>query len=824
MNTWLLPASAASFWVGLLAGPRWSGLVGPWGWLVIGVAALVSAWLATPRDLSGDPLRLAGLAPSPAPSVQAVAEGRSAPRGGTAAPAFGLAIIGVLALGIGWGGMAERRLEGSFLASLAPDRVTLGATVREDPRPTAFGWRAIVDVRSVSWSGGSVRLGERLWLSGDDEAPAVVRGDLIRAEGSLEVPDDPGFADLLHTKGAAAAMRVSDLERLGGAPQPFVRATQVVREVVGRSIRAVFPPREAGLLLGLALGDDSGLDPATERDFRATGLTHLLVVSGGNVAMVLGPVLGLATVLGLARVAKVVLGVTTVAFIVVLTGIEPSVLRAGTMATLVLVGMLLGRPRSTAVVLSGAVFVLLALDPLLVRNIAFQLSVAATAGMVALAGPFADRFERWVPLPVALAAGTTLAAQLGVSPILLYHFHAVPGITLLANVLAAPTVAPALLLGLVAAGAGIVSVPLGQVLGLAAQVPMRLLALIADLGGRAPVASVTSRGGLGVSVGGITVVVTITVMLRTGWRPPRRMLVLGVAALPLLVWASAVSKGPPSELTVRIFDVGQGDAALVSSPAGATMLVDGGPDDEQVAIELAALGVKRLDVVVASHPHADHITGLPTVLARFPVGVVLHPGCPTTSTLQLELDRAIVDEGVAVRTPAAGDTLTVGDLRVDVLSPDRCWSGTESDTNNDALVLRVSLGDAVVLFATEPEEPAQEAMLAAGVDLRADLLKVPHHGAATSVDAFFAAVGAEVAVVPVGENTYGHPVPSTLEAIATSGSAIYRSDHHGTVTVTFGSDGPVVTTERGPPADEVASVQVGASSLIDPGPVVGAAR
>ena len=265
-----------------------------------------------------------------------------------------------------------------------------------------------------------------------------------------------------------------------------MRATQAVRTTVGRSIEAVFPAREAGLLMGLALGDDSHLDPGVERDFKATGLTHLLVVSGGNVAMVLGPVLALVTMLGVPRSVQVAIGLATVAFIVVLTGAEPSVMRAGTMSALTLVGLLLGRARSTAVVLSGAVLVLLIVQPVLVRSIGFQLSVTATAGMVAMAAPLGERFARVMPAPVAAAAGTTLAAQLGVTPILLFHFHDVPGVTLLANVVAAPTVAPSLLLGLVAAACGIVAEPLGHLVGLAAQVPMRALQLIANVAGRAP--------------------------------------------------------------------------------------------------------------------------------------------------------------------------------------------------------------------------------------------------------------------------------------------------------------------------------------------------
>jgi competence protein ComEC len=797
VSGWLLPAATAAFWAGLLLWTPLPRSIGPWTCGALAVAAFAAAWLAAPSERSEDPLAGSGLVAEAAPSLVAVAaERRREATGGAVLAAPVLALVGVVFLGAAWSGVAERRLAGSFLSGLSGESTTLEATVREEPRPTALGWRAVVDVRRATWSEGSASFRERVWISGDEAPPSVVRGDLVRIGARLEVPEDAGFRDAMHAKGIAVTARVDELERLGASPNAFVRATQVVREVVGRSISSVFPPREAGLLLGLALGDDSKLDPATERDFKATGLTHLLVVSGGNVAMILAPALALAALLGLGRVGQTAIGVTTVAFVVVLTGAEPSVMRAGTMATLALVGVLLAKPRSTAVVLSGAVFVLLVLDPLLVRQVGFQLSVAATAGMVALANPLGDRFTRVMPKPVALAAATTCSAQLGVTPILLFHFHDIPVVTIPANVVAAPTVAPSLLLGLIAAAVGIVSEPLGRLAALGALVPMTILQLVANVGGRAPIAHITSRGGLAVLILGTAAVVGLTVALRTGWRPPRGVTLVAVALLPVLVWTTAVAKGPPSDLTVRVFDVGQGDAALVTTPAGATMLIDGGPDEEQVATELAALGVKRVDVVVASHPHADHIVGLPAVLARFQVGVVMYPGCPTTSALQVELDRAIDDEGIPVRTPAAGDVFHVGDLRVDVLSPDRCWQNTESDTNNDALVLRVSHGDAVVLFATEPEEPAQEVLLDSGVDLTANVLKVPHHGAATSLPEFFDAVRADVAIVPVGENTYGHPVPSILDAIEQSGSEVWRTDERGTVTVVFGREGPVATGAR----------------------------
>jgi competence protein ComEC len=762
----------------------------------LGLAGLVGALIAAPGVRRGPhALTRAGLLDADVPAVDAVAAPPTEPRSAGIATVAVL-LVGVLGLALAWGGLQEARVRGSALSRLAPGRVTLVGTLKVDPGAGSYGWSAVVDATRVEWESGISSIRESVWVGGDEDLPNAVRGDLVRVEGTLQLPDDAGFADALHHKGIAVALRLDMFERLGGAPNTFVRATQVFRAFVGRSIDRLFPPKEAGLLLGLVLGDDSQLDPGLARDFQATGLGHLLVVSGENVAMVLAPMLALAAWAGLTRWPRFLLCLGTVAFFVVLTGAEPSVLRAGVMATLTLLGVLMGRPRSTASILAGAVLVLIVLDPWLVWSIGFQLSVAATAGMVALASPVADRLRRFLPLPIALAAGTTIAAQFGVTPILLFHFHEVPGVTIVANLAAFPAVSPALLLGIAASTLGLLWMPLGRFVAVFALLPMRYLQLIADGLAKAPVASVTSRGGPIVLVVGVVVFALVVRWLRSGYAPPRRFVVVAAALAPVLVWSTAVGVGPPDGLTVRFFDVGQGDAALVTSPSGATILIDGGPDEEQAATYLAGLGVKRLDLVVASHPHADHVIGLPAILARVPVGLVIDPGCPDASSLQADLDRAIADEGVPVEHPRTGASYQIGDLHLEVLSPHECWTGTESDTNNDALVLMLSRGEDTVLFATEPEEPAQEWLLDQGTPLAADVMKVPHHGAATSVPEFFEAVHAQVAVVSVGENDYGHPVPATLASIVSTGARVWRTDQHGTVTVTFSDGVPEVSADR----------------------------
>ncbi len=793
MSSWILPGAAGAMWAGLLVRPGVGGAVPVVAWVVGGALGLAAALALAPARSQRErgALERMGLSPAPSPA-DAVASPR-ANRSGATWPAAVVAVLATLALAIGWGSAHAHRVEGALVSRLAPASVVVEGSLRVDPKAEADRWSAVLDVALVRWSGRVAAVHESVWLSGRDEPPDAVRGDRVRVSGTLGVPEDAGFGEFLLRRGIAAELRVSDAERLGPAAFAPIRWAQTVRALVGRSIVATFPPREAGLLLGLAVGDDSGLDPIVERDFRASGLSHLLVVSGGNVAMVLAPVLALGAALRFSLWARFALGVGTTAFFVVLTGGEPSVMRAGVMAGLALIGVLLGRPRSSASILSAAVVGLLALDPTLVWSVGFQLSVAATGGMIALATPIAERM-RFLPTPVAMALGATLAAQIGVTPVLLFYFHEVPLSTVLANVLAFPAVAPAMLLGLVAAGAGVLAEPAGDAVAFVALVPMRYLIAVADELARSPLPWITGGGGFTLVLG-LAVAVGLTWWLRTDRRAPRIALILCLALAPLAVWTNALSSGAPASLTVRFLDVGQGDAALVTSPRGATVLVDGGPDPAIVATALSALGVRRLDVVVATHPHADHVVGLPAVLARIPVGVLLEPGCRSDSHDLETLLEAAHAEGVPVRHPRAGQTLSVGDLRLQVLAPEACWEGTESDANNDSLVIVASIGEDTVLLTGDAEQPAQELLLERPGVLAADVLKVPHHGGATSLPEFFEAVRPEVCVVSSGQpNPYGHPAPEALGWMRDAGCAIVRTDGLDDVIVSFERGRPVVAS------------------------------
>jgi competence protein ComEC len=639
---------------------------------------------------------------------------------------------------------------------------------------------------------------DRVWLQGDRAAPAVSPADEVLVRGTIDPLPPTEFGDYLRRRGYPAVLDVRRVEVAGPAANRLIRTAWSVRSALSVSIRRLFPAKEAGLLMGISLGDTSRLDPAIEEDFMATGLSHLTAVSGGNLVMFLAPILGLTLLVRLGRRGTFVVGSAATVFFVLLTGGQPSVLRAAAMSWITMTGVFLGRPRSPPAIMGGAVLVLLALDPTLAHAIGFQLSVAATAGMALLAGPLTNRL-RALPRWLALPAAATLSAQAGVTPLLLYHFGLVPTVTLLANVLVFPSVAPAMVLGLAAGSIGLVSITVGTMLATLARLPLGYLAGVAHWLARFPFPIVTSPGSqVLVLLAGIGAVIVATWWLRVNRKIPRPAVSILVVALAAFIWVGAVRAGPPALLTVTFFDVGQGDAALVRSPGGAAILVDAGPEEHTVTRELAARGVRRVDLVVATHPHADHVAGLPSVLARFAVALVVDPGCEGDSPFHGDFRRAVRSAGVPLRHPRPGTVLIVGDVRVEVLGPDRCFVGTESDANNDSLVLRVSLGSSSVLFSGDAEQPAQEVLLEKRPQLlTADVLKVPHHGGDTSLSEFLGAVHARVAVVSVGPNRYGHPVPSVMAELSGLGMRVFRTDRSGDVTLQLRGDEVLIQSSHG---------------------------
>jgi competence protein ComEC len=795
MRTWILPAAAVSFGTGILLADERVGTVAGIALVVAGTLTLAaSAFLGRRRrGRSRFILENARLLDQKGERSEASREALAAPEpedDHRPPPASRLAalLVGFALLGAGWS--VVRRAPTDGLQALDGRFMRFRGTIASDPRMHSFGWGVEANLSRLELTSQVVRLSAKAWLQGRARPPPVEPGHAVLGTGVLRAlrVGSSGFEDHLVRRGALAILRVTRLRVLGASGNPALRLANTVRRAIRRGAERALPPREAGLFLGLSVGDTDTLHPEVEEDFRATGLGHLLAVSGSNVAMFLVPVLATVAFAGGGLVPRFVAGLIAVIFFALLTRWEPSVLRASVMASLALLGVLTGRPRSTAAVLGAAALLLLVADPGLARSLGFQLSVAATAGIAALASPLALRLG-WLPKPVALALAATLGAQVGVTPILLLSFGIVPGVTPLANVVAFPAVPLALSAGLVASATALVWEPLGSALGKVAVFPLAYLASVADRLGRAPVPSL-SGGGL--FLAGLTAVLGVMAAWRL--RRGRRKLGTGVAVIALvaLIWSAAARAGPPSSLTVTFLDVGQGDAAVVRTPEGATLVIDAGPEEQLVATKLAAMGVRRIDLAVATHAHADHVEGFPAVFSRFPIGVLLEPGCDHESPSYHRLIEAVRDEDIRVHHARGDEKFTLGELVVEILGPDEC---SHTGPNDDSVVVRVRYEDATVLFPGDAEHAAQQDLLDDADPIVADVLKVAHHGGDTSLEEFVRRVGAEVAVVSVGPNDYGHPVPEVLATLEEAGARVIRTDVLGDITLSFARGGALVDTQ-----------------------------
>lgn len=711
-------------------------------------------------------------------------------------------LVGVVA---GAGGAASRVAlrDAEPLAGLVRGHATVqvALVVADDPRPVrgAAGRPAVyavpADLSAVS-EPVTLRLSARVLVLATDPAwRNLLPGQRLTAAGRLE-PARPG--DLR----AAVLSATGPPERLG-EPSWAQRAAGGLRAGLQRAC-APLPREPGGLLPGLVVGDTSSLEPAVADDFRATGMTHLLAVSGSNVALVVGFVLGLVRWCRAGPRVAAALSVAALVGFVILVRPSPSVLRAAAMGGVGLLGLILGRP-ATAVPALGAVVALLVLvDPQLAAEPGFALSVLATAGILLVAPGWRDALrDRGVPAGLAEALAVPAAAQFMCAPVIAALWGTVGLVSVPANLLAVPAVAPATILGVATALLSAVWPTGAEYVAWIASWPARWLVLVARIGAETPAGVVPWPGG---TTGGLLLAAFLLAVVLLGrYLLVRRLVAIGVVAVVLGALPVRLVAGgwPPQGWLMVVCDVGQGDTVVLPAGPGQAVVVDAGPDPAATDRCLRRLGVRHVPLLVLSHFHADHVGGVDGVFRDRTVGAVLTSAHGEPAAGRGAVLRAAAARAVPVSVPAAGARYFLGGLELTVLGPAHALGGTRSDANNNSLVLRAVVLGRVVLLAGDAEEDEQRSLLArAGADgVRADVLKVAHHGSAYQDPEFLDAVDPAIALVSVGtDNSYGHPNAAVLSRLARGGARVERTDERGDVAATVTDQGlAVVARGRDPP-------------------------
>ncbi len=565
------------------------------------------------------------------------------------------------------------------------------------------------------------------------------------------------------------------------APGRIQRLAGAVRAGLRRGVEPL-PAGPEALLPGLVIGDTSQLSTEVLDEFRTTGLTHLVAVSGANLAIVVATILALTRRLGAGRrLGGVLAGLAMLGFVVVARP-SPSVLRAAVMSAVVLIGLQGGRRSAALPALGAATLGLVLADPALARAAGFALSVLATAGIVLLARPLRARLPARLPGWLAEAIAVPLAAQIACTPVLVAYFGRLSLVAVPANVLAAPAVPPATVVGVLVGVCAPVGLPVAQLLARLAQLPAAWLLMIAHYGAGVPSAQIGWPAGTAGAALAIVATAGAAAVLRR--RPLRAM--AAVVLVSSLAAAGALTRiapaWPPTGWAMVACDVGQGDGLVLAAGPGTAVVVDTGPDPISIDRCLRVLHVRDVPLVVLTHQHADHVEGLPGVLRNRRVGGIEIGPLREPPVESARVARWAAAARVPVRHVVDGERVGVGTLSWQVIAPAHPFAGTDSDPNNSSIVLRVRLPGFIVLLTGDIELEAQRELLSSGVDLSADVLKVPHHGSSRQVPDLFARVGARLAVVSVGAgNDYGHPAASTMARLAASGAGAFRTDRDGAV-------------------------------------------
>jgi len=657
-------------------------------------------------------------------------------------------LLGVLICGAvlsGW--LAAVRVEATLGAELIGGPVRLRGVIADEPVPGNPG--AVFLFRADCRVEGDVCVAVALPPVGvETTSPGgVTAGDRVEIAGELE--PRPG-----RLRGDPIAGRVVDaaVARLQSPPNLLFGAGNALRlHVVGR-LAGRSPRPATALMAGLLIGDTSAMSEDDLDALRRSGLTHFVAVSGSNVALFLVAWWAVSAPFLADPRLRSLWGLVGLALFVVVTRWEASVVRASTMAGLVLVGRAVAVPIDAWTALGVAITCLLLVSGDLATNVGFQLSVAATAGVLAGARAFAGRRPRWF----WAALGATAAAQLAVTPLLLLHFGTVPLLSPVANVLAAPLVMVATATGGVGAVAGVD--------------PLLTIGLVAAKG----VLAVAHIAGDWPQLGWTEV----ALLAGLGWSLRFRLVRPAVVAVMLVMVVPAV--GPyraPAVATVTVLDVGQGDAILVQGNRGEVVLIDGGRDPNVLRDKLRMRNITHLDIVIVSHGDDDHLGGLIGLPGRLEIGELWVPDQPQASGAFDSFVAAAGGAGIPVRAVRAPSRARWGDIAVVVLGPRRRYAAA----NDGSVVVLLHAGGRSMLLAGDIEAVAQRDIDPVPIDV----LLVPHHGSATSDLEWLQAIAPRLAVVSVGPNRYGHPSPVVLATLRKSGAEVLTTRGEGDIVVPF---------------------------------------
>ncbi|WP_235014790.1 ComEC/Rec2 family competence protein [Microbacterium sp. SLBN-154] len=788
MRRWRMPVAAVIVWIAAAA-----ATLHPQAAAVVAATAWTAAVLALAAALA----------------ARAASKGRRAtggPKGlWLAAVVLGFAAAGVASTGVALAAPTMQEVQQRVPAgrSVEAEIIVTGKVERRGTSEWAFDAVALsVATGDPAVPGpGTVTVGIVIADADRDVLPELDVGARVRLTAVASQPYPGDRATLvLRARGQPVILR---------PPTGLLAVASELRSGLVAAVNGLPDPGRT-LIPGLAVGDTRLVTADLETAMTASSLSHLTAVSGANCALVVGVAYVLAAALGLRRGARTIVSLIALSGFVVLVTPEPSVVRAGVMAAVAMLAVILGRSGIGLAVLSLAVVTLLALDPWLSTSLGFALSAVATGSLLVLAPPLAVGLSRALPGSLALILSVPIAAQIACGPLLVLIQPTVPLYGVIANVLAAPAAPVATIIGLLACLSPMIPLVQSGLTALA-WVPAAWIAAIAETASALPGSQSPWMGGLGglltLAAAGGAVWVLVAIRPRRRGAVGALRLISGLALALVLGIVSGTTAlrtlaGPltlPGAWSVIACDIGQGDAILVRSD-GEVALVDTGPDPVALGACLDRVGVDRIDLLVLTHFDIDHTGGVEAVVGR--VGTVIHG--PLDGASAARVRSALVAGGAVVREVHQGVGGRLGEASWRTLWP-RQDSPAFPPGNDTSVVIDVQgAGIPSMLLLGDLSAAPQRALVADGVLADSyDLVKVAHHGSADQHVPLYDGVDAAAALITVGrENRHGHPREDILHALAATGTTVARTDEDGLVALWLDDDRLRIFRDAGRAASE----------------------